>query len=376
MRIGIVTGEYPPMEGGIGAYSRMLASEMERQGQEVVVCTKSMRAADGVRVATIVRHWGPGALNAVRHYAERERLDIINIQFQTAAYAMSPWIHFLPDVVRHIPVVTTFHDLRFPYLFPKAGALRTWIVRHMARASDGVIVTNHEDARQLAGLPHSTLIPIGSNITAPLPPAFDAAEWRARAGALPGDLLIAYFGFANRSKGINVLLDALAKLRDQGVPARLTLIGGRTGASDPTNAVHADEVDEQIEALQIKPFVSRTGFIEDNAVAAYLRAADVVALPFLDGASYRRGTLMAAIHHGCAIVTTEPSVEIATFVNGENMLLVPPGDSIALAYALRRVYQSPALRERLRQGAAALAPQFSWTRIACDTLEFFQQLRQ
>jgi hypothetical protein len=40
MRIGFITGEYPPMQGGVGAFTRELAREMVRQGHDVEVLTR------------------------------------------------------------------------------------------------------------------------------------------------------------------------------------------------------------------------------------------------------------------------------------------------------------------------------------------------
>ena len=128
MRIGLVTGEYPPMVGGVGAYSQILANELVQQGHYVSVF--SSRAAQSIdpniSLYNTVEKWGLTSLRALQVWANVEQLDIVNLQFQTAAFGMSPWIHFLPDYIRHIPVVTTFHDLRHPYLFPKAGKLRDW----------------------------------------------------------------------------------------------------------------------------------------------------------------------------------------------------------------------------------------------------------
>lgn len=126
MRIGIITGEYPPMQGGVGAYTRILAEEMIHQGESVHILT-SLQAASPAHPPTVsptAQNWGYTLYRTVRAWIEQHRLDLVNIQFQTAAFSMSPWIHFLPDQLRRIPVVTTFHDLRVPYLFPKAGKLR------------------------------------------------------------------------------------------------------------------------------------------------------------------------------------------------------------------------------------------------------------
>ncbi len=369
MRIGMITGEYPPLQGGVGAYTRILAAELAAQGHDLFVLSRAGTTSDNPRVnlSASIDGWGVGSLLAARRWASDCLLDVVNIQYQTAAYRMSPFIHFLPDVLRPIPVVTTFHDLRYPYLFPKAGTLRDWIVMRLARASAGVIATNHEDAAQLSDL-CMALIPIGSNIRAN---DTDPAD-RQRIGASAADFLIANFGLINRSKGIDTLIESLAWLRADGIPARLVLIGGVAGSSDPTNAAFIEEIDRLIERYDLTHFVHKTGYLDDAGVSGWLRAADAVALPFNDGASFRRGSLMAAIQHGCAIATTQPRVEIPAFADGENLLLIPPSDPAALADALRRLYESPETRAHLQRGAADLAHQFDWTEIARATVAFYE----
>lgn len=372
MRIGIVTGEYPPMRGGVGAYSRILARELVRQGHHVFILSSATAGSTDkdIPVETSAQSWGPLSLRTIARWAQEQQLDMLNVQYQIAVYQMSPWIHFLPDVVRRIPVVTTFHDLRHPYLFPKAGRLRDWIVMRLARASDGVIVTNHEDWQRTQHLSNVKLIPIGSNMLAPLLADFDPLSWRAKAGAGADDFLLAFFGLVNRSKGLDVLLQSVSRLRQDSIPARLVVIGD-VGTSDSTNATYAAEVEQEIDKLGLRPFVHYTGFLDSDAdVGSYLVASDVVALPFLDGASYRRGSLMAAIRYGCPIVSTQPRVPIETFVNGENMLLVEPGNSDSLAASLRQLFHSPELRQRLKVGAIHIAQCFDWSQIAADYTNF------
>lgn len=372
MRIGFITGEYPPMQGGVGAHCRELARELSDQGHELFVFTDA-RAAEAdtrIRLTQYTGRWRRDALRAINNWAAENRLDIVNLHFQTAAYQMSPFMHFLPDAVT-APVVTTFHDLRFPYLFPKAGPLRNWIVMRLARASEGVVSTNHEDFARLSHLPRAALIPIGSSVRGQLPASFDRDAVRATYGASPSEFVVAHFGFINHTKGVGTLLDAVATL---GNSVRLWLIGGRTGASDPTNAANADAVEQQAAALGLSDRVAWTGFLDDDGTAAAFAASDVVALPFTDGASYRRSSLMAAIAHGCAIITTTPAVPIPTFRDGENLLLVPSNDEKSLAAALGRLRDDVALRARLRDGARELAEMFAWDGIARANAEFFARV--
>jgi glycosyltransferase involved in cell wall biosynthesis len=367
MRIGLITGEYPPQQGGVGAYTQILGRALADAGHSVSVLSGPQAREDDPRLQLdVAADWNFGCWTVVQSWARHRHLDVINLQYQTAAYGMSPWIHFLPLRVSAAPVVVTFHDLRFPYLFPKAGPLRPWIVNRLARSAAGVIATNPEDFERLRALPRAALIPIGSNIQA----TADAAPLRERAEGFE----IVYFGLINRGKGLDQLVEALAQLQAEGRRAHLTIIGS-AGSSDPTNQAYEAELRAKVAALEPGEHVTFTGFVAEREVDARLRAADAVALPYLDGASYRRGSLMAALRAGCAIVTTTPAVPAPALRDGETMLCVPPGDSGALKTALARLADDQALRARLGAGAAAASAQFAWSAIAAECAAFYRRVR-
>jgi glycosyltransferase involved in cell wall biosynthesis len=380
MHIGFVTGEYPPMEGGVGAYTRELARALVARGHQVSVFTRAAAAQanepDIQIAAQIAGHWGWKTSKAVQAWVKVRKPDIINIQFQTAAYDMHPAIHWLPSGIKRPPVVVTFHDLRVPYLFPRAGSVREWIVRKLAHDANGVISTDRADLRKIRDgwqINRAVWIPIGSNVRPSLPAEYERSQWRATLGIQPDDLLVSYFGFLNESKGGLVLVEALGILRDMGIPASLLMVGGRAGDSDPSNLAYAERVDALIDSLNLAAYVHWTGFIDDSTVSGHLLASDITALPYLDGVSLRRGTLMAALAHGRAVVTTTAQSEIPELATALEM--VPPGDPYALASAIVDVWKSPARRTAMEQHALEAARSFDWDSIATRTLEFFQALQ-
>ncbi|NPV66904.1 MAG: glycosyltransferase [Anaerolineae bacterium] len=380
MRIGLITGEYPPMQGGVADFTREIAQAFADLDHAVFVLTDRRGAGNGdpgVRVSATVHGWNRASLGAVQRWIAVNRLDVVNLQYQTAAYQMAPLIHWLPRLTGAVPFVTTFHDLRVPYLFPKAGPLREWWVLRLVRDSDAAIVTNPEDEQRLrraGGARQLVHIPIGSNIAPGTPEGFDRAAWRVRLGAAPGERLVAYFGFLNRSKGVDVLLRALAAAHTPETPFRLAIVGDRTGSSDPTNAAYAAEIEALVDRLGLAGRVTWTGYLSPAEVSATLLAADCCALPFLDGVSFRRGSLIAALAHGCAIITTAPAVPIPEVRHAENLFLVPPGDADALAAALQIVTADESLRQRLMSGAQALYSLFTWDRIAVQTAALYADL--
>jgi glycosyltransferase involved in cell wall biosynthesis len=246
----------------------------------------------------------------------------------------------------------------------------------MARQARGVIATNRPDyqALQAFGLPPDRLcqIPIGSNIN-PLPPDPEAvAAVRASLGLPAESFLLGYFGFLNPSKGADALLAALASLEDH---YHLVLIGGLTGDSDrATNSGFLAELEARIAALGLGVRVHRTGYLDSREVSDYLNAADLLVMPYRDGATLRRGSLMAALAHGRPLLTTVPAEPTDELVHGENVWLSAVDDPAALAEAIQALATNPSLRQTIGAGAARLAARFQWGPIARQTAAFYASL--
>lgn len=383
MRIGLITGEYHPMQGGVGDFTRELARALVELEHEVHVITTQSPVSNlhlpisNPTVHRAIEKWGWRCWKQVLTLAKELGLDVLNVQYQAAAFGMHPGVNFAPRRQDRSPVVVTFHDLKMPYLFPKAGPLRWQVVRGLARRAEGVITTNQEDYLRLEGeIPAKrlSLIPIGSNIPPNPPPGYDRDIERARWGVQPDDLLLGYFGFLNESKGGKELMQALALLVQQEMPAHLLMVGGQVGSSDPANRAYAERVKKLIAELDLEGRVHWVGYTHPEAVSAGLLATDVCVLPYRDGVSFRRGTLHACLAHGRAVVTTRPSVELPQVRDGENMLLTEPRDPEGLAEAVARLAADPALHARLEAAAAALSAEFTWERIARQTAAFFRRL--
>jgi len=87
-------------------------------------------------------------------------------------------------------------------------------------------------------------------------------------------------------------------------------------------------------------------------------------MPYTDGASLRRGTLMAGLVHGCAIVTTTPQSPLPELVDGRDLLYVPSDDPKTTAQTVARLADDSALTVTLRTNALACSRLFAWPTIA------------
>jgi glycosyltransferase involved in cell wall biosynthesis len=171
-------------------------------------------------------------------------------------------------------------------------------------------------------------------LTAPVRRA-TAAERRADAHV---PLIVAVSRHEPR-KGGDVLLAALAALRQAGVPYRASLVGGGRQLAEERAMVRKLGLGSQVEL---------PGEVPDPF--PYLERADVFVLP---SRSEQSGSLalLEALQAGCAVVASRVDGIPEDVADGGSALLVEPGDAGALAGTLARLLGDPDLRRRLGAGA-------------------------
>jgi len=162
----------------------------------------------------------------------------------------------------------------------------------------------------------------------------------------PGALRIACVGTLHEVKGQRFLLDACRRLVERGVELRCDFVGDGPDRARLESAARAGGISERVRFL---------GALQREAVAACLREADVAVVPSVPTRDGRREgipvALMEAAASGKPVVASRLSGIPEAIEDGAEGLLVPPGDSEALAAALATLAADPELRRRL--GAAA-----------------------
>lgn len=401
MKLAFLTGEYPPMQGGIADYTANLATHLSQQQIKPAIMIsrrwltirqrwlKQQAVADSPNTAShsikpyLLPDWGWRCWLYIGHYLNYYQPDILHIQYQAAMYDLGGWVNWLPWYLKlrrwPIKIITTYHDLRIPYIFPKAGSLRWSSVLALARYSDAVICTNREDWQILSqhvGQLTGDHIPLGSNLDPQPPDGFNRQVWRQQYQADENCLLLAHFGFLNESKGAAELIISVATLRQQGLDVRLVFVGADIGDADPTNVAYANRVRQLIGDHQLEPVIHFTGYIDSAGVSANLLAADAVVLPYQDGVSFRRTTLIVALRHGCPVVSTQPTAPtlVPEIRPGENMLLAPPNDPASLARTIATLNHNHTLRHQLSAGSKQLGQLFEWPHIATKTVALYRKV--
>lgn len=164
-------------------------------------------------------------------------------------------------------------------------------------------------------------------------------------------------------KGLVYLLEAVAKLRTEDPSVHLIVIGkpkeeGRTARTLADLGL--------TDAVQ---FVS--GVSEQRIVELYSESELAVVPSLYEGFSLPAIEAMSCAV--CLVATTGGAIPEVVGKDGETALLVPPGDSEALAVALRRGLDDPELRARIgAAGRQRIIERWSWAVTADKTVDEYR----
>jgi glycosyltransferase involved in cell wall biosynthesis len=344
------------------------------------------RACDGLRVPTVaidardafapqLRGWGRYAKELIAALPEHDALDFrfishggpgpelvfeqiglpVRLRRMAADLIHTPNC-FLP-LARPCMGVVTIHDLAFE-VFPEDFSGRTgWKYRtftpRAARSAQRVICVSGYTANDVVRrydvdearvriIPNAPSLPIGDT---PVPSPED------------GPYLLAV-GDLRPKKNLLRLVEAFARLRDEGLEHRLVLAGVDSGEGERVLAASGGEP------------VELTGYVSDARLDALMRGADALVYPSLyEGFGL---VLVEAMARGVPVVAARATALPETA--GDAAEYFDPLDVTEMAAAIRRVLADAERRAELIARGYERVSELSWTRTAEETVAVYEEL--
>ena len=258
-----------------------------------------------------------------------------------------------------VPMVVTIYDLialRHPKLARRSNVAHYRLrLPRAARAARLIIVPSDAVARDVSDhlrIPHSRLrvVPLGIDDRYQPPSGGAVAALEQRLGI--DQPFILFVGNIEPKKNLATLLRAFATLRRQGRPHQLVLAGKYGWKSRKLYRLPAE--------LGIHDAVRFLGYVPEGDLPALYGASDLFAFPSLvEGFGLPPLEAMAC---GVPVVASDAAALVETA--GDAALRVPARDVAALADAMGRVLDEPALREKLVEEGRRRAARFTWARTA------------
>lgn len=357
MNVAILIGRFPPHDvGGAERQADRLAASLAARGHDITVITRRWsgrpphEVRDGFRIVrTPVALVGAArslvdtvaTLGTLRGLSPRP--DVV-LAFQTF---ISGAIAGLSDALGGPPVVTwvrgenEYRFDRLPHLFAPSRFAWNQARRILVQSSDHRAALLAQVTRrdpQLAERLAPRLLVLGNGVDVPAEAVGPGEDWL-------------YVGRLIAHKGIDVLLDALARARGTAAARPLWVVG-----DGPARA----SLEAQARSLDVD--VRFVGMVGRDELPSYWERAAAIVLPSTQGEGLPNALLEAMAAGVPPVATMLPGVRELVAGVGR---IVEPGDSGALAGALT-VLCDPAERRRLAFGARARAAERSFSAVTAE----------
>lgn len=213
-------------------------------------------------------------------------------------------------------------------------------------------------AERYGALAPTRVVPDGCRVPTEPPPRSTRSAIRT----------VYYIGQLYPWKGVDVAIRAMQYVAG----AELVVIGGLPPEPD------LERVRALAAELSLADRVHFLGFIPPAELDAERRKASVFVIPNLDSVTARRFTsplkLFEAMASGRPLVASDLPSFREVLVDGENALLIPPGDAESLAKAIDKLLADPELAHRLATRAFDDVRAYSWERRASAIAEFCEEM--
>jgi len=332
MKILISSHAFAPNIGGIETVTGLLATEFVQLGQLVKVVTQTPSDDTENRGYPVIRQ--PSVSELVSAVQWCDLLWQNNLSLRTL------W----PGLLLRKPVVVSHQG---SYCRAPAGIALVERLKHaVVRSTTSVAVSK---AVASCFNTESTIIPN----------PYDARRFRLDSSTeeRPGNLI--FLGRLVSEKGIDVLLESLAKLRVHGLSPKLTIVG----AGPEFTAMK-----QMAEALELKNQVIFAGLKHDEELVTLLRKHKILVVPSSSDEPFGVVAL-EGIACGCVVVGSAGGGLPEAI--GPCGITVPNGDAGALAQALEQLLLNPNERKRLLFRAPEHLARFHPTTIAETYLTLF-----
>ncbi|MGB2984606.1 MAG: glycosyltransferase family 4 protein [Phycisphaerae bacterium] len=382
-RIAMI-GSYVPRRCGIATFTRDLATAIARTGHGqalsggncVQIVAMNDRYGEYTYSSEVTVEIGQHRREDYRNAAEilnTSRMDAVSLQHEFGLFGGECGDYLFELITRlRKPLVSTLHSV----VSEPSPKQRDVLQRLCAKSSTVVVMANH--ARMLlqekydVPLDHIRLIHHG----VPDVPFGDSEPFKERFG-LVGRPMILTFGLLGPGKGIEVMLDALAKVvHDHPDVAYVVLGVTHPAIKRESGELYRISLERRAVELGIqKNVLFHNRYVSYEDLLEYLQAADIYATPYRNKEQITSGTLAYALACGRAIVSTPYWYAQELLANGRGRL-VDFGDAAGFANALRELLEDEDARMTVRRVAYHYGREMIWPRVAEQYFQAFADARE
>lgn len=303
MNISMLSGGFPPDFDAIGHYSWQLGTQLIKTGNSISILTSQTRPRTGDTDMEVLGVFNPREQTtlarlstALRSLASPPEWLIVQYNpFSFGPRGYCPQLITSLQVAKRetgIRIAIMFHETHVPCWPLKFAAMLSWqypIFSRLCHTADIAFVSTERWLPQVRKAnPHLSChhLPVGANISLC---EISKDEARRKLSIDQNALVMGIFGQAHVSRPMDWIASAVHAVRSKHPASQVLYVG-------PDGALFRSACGGEFIDAGVQP---------QESLGLYLRAMDFLLSPFADGASTRRGSLMAALQHDVPSATTQ-----------------------------------------------------------------------
>ncbi len=377
-KVIIIGPGHPLRGGGLTTFNHRLAKELIEQGHDCQLYSFSLQypsflfpgktqysdepAPEGITIKSVINSINPFNWIKIGNRLKKEKADIIIVRY---------WLPFMGPCLgtilrrvrknRHTKIICLADNV-----IPHEKRLGDKpFTRYFLKSCDAFITMSEKvmsDLRLFQKTKPAILVshPLYDNFGA----IISKQEAREKLKIKTDELVILFFGFIRKYKGLDILFEAMADKRIKEAGIKLLVAG----------EFYEDEkkYQEQIDTLGIRnQLILKTDFIPDNEVKYYLCSADAVVQPYRSAT--QSGVSPLAYHFEKPMIVTNVGGLPALVPDGKAGLVTAPNpkaiaDAILQFYQLGENYFIPHLRTEKQK--------YSWTNMVSTIFELANETQK
>jgi glycosyltransferase involved in cell wall biosynthesis len=364
-RILHLSSHYPPSIGGQERFCDEIAALTARLGNEVHVITQYVKGKDNYevihdvkihRIKPFIKYSKACVIPSIKQKIKELNPDVIHIQ------GISPG---MADFIgkKNARIIMTWHNdptVSDNLLYKTLVFLyRKFVFPKVVRKLDRIILPSEylkHHSKFIAMVPSEkiSIIPNAVDLEKFSPGNKNKEEHKKEVN-ISSHFLILFVASMDKQhtyKGIEILLDAIAQVRDLDVS--FVLIG---------DGSLKQKYVELANSLGISNKITFTGKIDDNTLIKYYRASDVFVLPSLS-TEVMPIVIIEAMACGTPVIATSIHGPMEMIHEGYTGHVVNPRDSADLAYAIRQILSDDSKLKEMQKNARSNAMEkYSWNNV-------------
>lgn len=370
-------GDYLPRKCGIATFTSHIYSEISLQYPQskcfVIAVNDIKEGYDySKEVRFEIEEQKLTSYQRAADFLNFNNIEIISLQHEFGIYGGQSGSHILA-LLRdlHIPVVTTLHTI-----LEKPNSEQFLVMKEITKLSARLISMTEKGKSFLTEIykvPQEKIDVIPHGI--PDMPFVDPNFYKDQFG-VEGKQVLLTFGLLSPQKGIENVLKAMPEVLKE-FPNLVYVILGATHPNliKTEGEIYRMSLERIASDLGIKKnviFYNR--FVDLEELKAFIGMSDIYITPYMNKAQITSGTLAYSFGCGKAVIST-PYWHAEELLADGRGILVPFGDSKAIACELKNLLKDENRRHAMRKKAYMLGRQMTWGEIAHRYMKSFQKAR-